>query len=136
MLATAAVNLGMASMTLPSKQPPAPATPPALPARSPVGITTPTSPRPSLFPAGPVPPPLPILPPKGSRGSLESTDLDDDCKYFLLPSFQLMNFSASIDLRNSYYTNINNVLFSRVQGGQNFNKNVIVKGVNYILNLI
>lgn len=88
MLASAAVNLGMASMTLPSKQP---QTPPALPARSPVGITTPTtSPRPSLFPAGPVPPPLPILPPKGSRVSLESTNLDD-CKYFSMLSYHLMN---------------------------------------------
>ncbi|XP_046456535.1 serine/threonine-protein kinase PAK 2-like isoform X1 [Daphnia pulex] len=75
MLASAAVNLGMASMTLPSKQP---QTPPALPARSPVGITTPTtSPRPSLFPTGHVPPPLPAVPPKGSRVSLESTNLDD-----------------------------------------------------------
>ncbi|KAI9558915.1 hypothetical protein GHT06_015704 [Daphnia sinensis] len=82
MLASAAVNLGMASMTLSSKQP---QTPPALPSRPPVGVTTQTTPRrPSLddvvssrSPAGHIPPPLPILPPKSTRLSLESTNLDD-----------------------------------------------------------
>lgn len=105
MLASAAVNLGMASMTLPSKQP---QTPPALPARLPVGFTTPTtSPRPSLSPAGLVPPPLPILPPKGTHVSLETTNLDD-CKYFSMTSFHFKNAFLSLqkDYKSSQHINI------------------------------
>ena len=90
MLASAAMNLGMASMTLQNKPP---QTPPALPARPPIGqVVTPPTPSQSpvskaapilapSFPQRSVPPPLPSLPPKGSLSSLESPIIDVDSKY-------------------------------------------------------
>lgn len=82
MLASAAVNLGMASMSLSNKQNNAP---PALPNRPPVGRDTLKTPSPTIKPnpavisssAKHVPPPLPSRPPKGSLASLESTSSDD-----------------------------------------------------------
>lgn len=89
MLASAAVNLGMASMKLSSKHP---QSPPPLPARPPIGYKSPNSSArssqssdstPALIPASSVkniPPPLPSRPPQSSLNYLETTDLDYDGK--------------------------------------------------------
>lgn len=86
MLASAAVNLGMASMNV-SKHP---QSPPPLPERPPIGYKTPnTSARSSqssdttpalisLSSVKHIPPPLPSHPPKSSLNVLETTDLDFD----------------------------------------------------------
>ena len=103
MLASAAMNLGMASMTLQNKPP---QTPPALTARPPIGqVVTPPTPSQSpvskaapilapSFPQRSVPPPLPSLPPKGSLSSLESPIIDVDSEYIfkILPHFTFFPF--------------------------------------------
>lgn len=108
MLASAAVNLGMASMSL-SKQ--AQISPPPLPSRAPIGSKTPTIPaKPSesnnippalipLSPTGQVPPPLPSRPPQSSKTFLETTDLDFDGMYIFLAAF----FVISLIFRSIFY---------------------------------